>query len=369
MAVTWKRVISSGGGLCVSRLSCYIPSLQLCSSRGKHSVPWYLEHLSAQDKARIVRMSGSREDRGSILSNPGVTNVSKLSREDLCKHLAQNVIYREGPLVAISKPQGLTILGSPEEEVSLVSVLPDLQDLLQVKSELHVVRAAPKESSGLVLLSSCHVTTKHFEDFYMNCRKAHRSFMTFCAVTLGVPSPAEGEVSVAVKEKEIAGQILTIPVWDPSKGSLERREVKKTGTFYEVLASRHGCSLLQLQPTTVFRDQLLVHCTLKFCPVLGDHKYSSRVAKILGKDIYVPLEIAVPKTQVVDKKILQKMNFSSQLVHLMPLHLHLQRLLMPHDPPGKYPALLEAPPPPFFQRTVELLGLKTDSPSSKMFIL
>ncbi|KAM9326733.1 mitochondrial mRNA pseudouridine synthase RPUSD3 [Gastrophryne carolinensis] len=322
--------------------------------------PMYQEHLQEKHERRDSghkTRPKAQEEKYSILRNPGVPNLSKLSKGELCQHLTQNVVYREGPLVAISKPQGLPITGSSEGP-SVVSLLPDLQQSLQIQSELHIVKAAPKESSGLVLLSTCHVTTKHFEDFYAQCRKAGRQLTTFCAITLGAPNPEEGEIKIALKEEIIANIKQVIPVWDPSKGSLMRREVKETCTRYKVLHSVEGCSLLQLQPMTVFRDQLLVHCVLRFCPVLGDHTYSARVAKILGQNIYVPFDIALPKTQRVEEKLLAKMRYSSQQMHRMPLHLHLHQLLMPDDVPGKYPTHLTAPPPPFFQRTMELLGLQ-----------
>ncbi|KAM5148869.1 mitochondrial mRNA pseudouridine synthase RPUSD3 [Mantella aurantiaca] len=335
---------------------------QIPSTRREHSLPWYWDHmkgLEEEEKKKKKKSHKGRvaEGRCSILRSPGVVTASKLSKEQLCRHLTDNVIYREGPLLAINKPQGLTIAGN-SEEISLVSLLPDLQQLLQTRPELHIVKAAPKESSGLVLLSTCHVTTKRFEDFYSRCRKARKPLTTFWAITLGVPEPAEGDIKVALKEEQINDQILVIPVMDPSRGSKESREVKETHTHYKVLDSADGCSLLQLQPMTAFRDQLLVQCIQKFCPILGDHIYSARVAKVMGRDIYIPIDMALPKTQRVEEKILLKMHFSSQQMHRMPLHLHLQQLMMPQDPPGRYPTHIQAPPPPFFQRTMEHLGLQ-----------
>ncbi|XP_073448079.1 mitochondrial mRNA pseudouridine synthase RPUSD3 isoform X2 [Aquarana catesbeiana] len=244
MALPWKRIC-----LPVCGLIRHVAALQIPSTRKKHSVPWYQEVLQKPDKMKV-----QKEDQRSILRNPGIVTVGKLSKEELCQHLAQNVVYREGPLLAINKPQGLSIAGT-SEEISLVSILPDLQQLLEIKPELHVVKAAPKESSGLVLLSTCHVTTKHFEDFYSQCRKAKKPFTTFRAITLGVPDPAEGDVKVALKEEDIKDLRLVVPVTDPSRGSLERREVKETRTLYKVLDSADGCSLLQLQPMTEGRRE------------------------------------------------------------------------------------------------------------------
>ncbi|XP_075687790.1 mitochondrial mRNA pseudouridine synthase RPUSD3 [Rhinoderma darwinii] len=350
MAALYRHTAIRSGWRAVSGIG------SLGSVRTKSSAPWYQEHLEMEDKGQ-KSPSRIREQKSSILRKPGVTPVDKMSKESLCELLEQNVVYREGPLVAINKPQGLPITGSPEG-LSLVSILPELQQILQIKSDLHVVKAAPKESSGLVLLSTCHITTNKFEDFYAECRKSKRPITTFCAITLGVPSPTEGEIKVALKVENIGNLDLVVPVMHPSKGNLERREVKRTETWYKVLHYAEGCSLLQLQPKSVYKDQLLVHCTLKFCPILGDHTYSSRVAKILGENIYVSVDVATPKTQRIEEKILRRMHLTEQQVHQMPLHLHLQQLQMPDGPSGTHPTLLTAPPPPYFQRTMELLHLK-----------
>ncbi|XP_069592512.1 mitochondrial mRNA pseudouridine synthase RPUSD3 [Ranitomeya imitator] len=348
MAAVYRRL--RGGWTTVSRIGSRGCARGLCSA------PWYQEHLEMENKQHKPPRSPP-EVKPSILNSPGVVSVDSMSRESLCEHLAKNVVYMAGPLVAINKPQGLPITGNTEGN-SVMSVLSELQRTLQIKSELHVVKAAPKESSGLVLLSSCHVTTKKFEDFYSECRRSERPLATFWAVTLGVPSPPKGDIKVALKVETIGDLDLVAPEMHPSKGSLERRDVKRTETRYQVLRSAVGCSLLQLQPMSVFREQLLVHCTLQFCPILGDHTYSSRVAKVLGQNIFVPLDLATPRPQRIEEQILRRMRVPEQKVHRIPLHLHLQQLLMPDDPSAAHPTHLTAPPPPYFQRTMELLRLK-----------
>ncbi|XP_053326077.1 mitochondrial mRNA pseudouridine synthase RPUSD3 [Spea bombifrons] len=319
----------------------------------KNTESWYKTKLDVKDQRRKPRFATKEV---SILRDPGVVSLHNLTGDKLCELLTENVVYADGPVVAINKPQGLPITGSPEG-VSVSSLLPHLQHHLGIGSELHIVKAASKESSGLVLLSTCHTTTQQFEDFYAKCRKAQTPVTTYCAVTVGVPNPLEGEVKVALKVEQIGDQRLVVPVIHPTQGELERREVKRTETRYKVLDSADGCSLVQLQPMSVFQSQLLVHMTRLLCPVLGDHTYSSRVGRVLGQYIYVPLENAVPRTQLLEEKILRRMHFTQQQMHRMPLHLHLHQLLIPDKPDGKGSRLITAPPPPFYLRTLQLLGL------------
>jgi hypothetical protein len=55
-------------------------------------------------------------------------------------------------------------------------------------------------------------------------------------------------------------------------------------------------------------DGILVYCTKNLCPLLGDHRYSSRVQQILGKPV-LNLKNAMPKTQVSFIFILRKFFF------------------------------------------------------------
>ncbi|XP_069062348.1 mitochondrial mRNA pseudouridine synthase RPUSD3 [Pleurodeles waltl] len=290
----------------------------------------------------------------SILKEPGITDLRKLTKDDLVELLANSVVYKEGVLVAVNKPPGLSIAGM-QSEATLLSFLPDLAVRLGVSEELHVVKAATKESSGLVLLSSSHTTTKELEEFFIMSRKSKRPVSTYCAVTIGVPDP-EGEITVALKAETIGDHNLVIPVKYPSRGSLEKKEVKRTKTYYKVLNSSDGCALVQLQPMSAFQSQLQVHATMKLCPILGDHVYSARVGKVLGQPIFLPVEYALPRTQVLEENLLQKMHISKQQMDRMPLHLHLHQLLIPDGGPGST-RTVTAPLPPFFTRTLKLLGL------------
>ncbi|XP_014802187.1 PREDICTED: RNA pseudouridylate synthase domain-containing protein 3 [Calidris pugnax] len=86
------------------------------------------------------------------------------------------------------------------------------------------------------------------------------------------------------------------------------------------------------------------------CPALGDHQHSSRVGKVLGVPFLLPPEAAPTRTQVLDEELLSRLGLSSQQLQRLPLHLHLQQLLLPQGP-------LCAPLPPHFLRTLHRLGL------------
>ncbi|NXI40381.1 RUSD3 synthase, partial [Galbula dea] len=233
-----------------------------------------------------------------------------------------------GALLALSKPPGLPILGQ-SGELSLSVLLPSLRRSLGLPAELHVVKAPARECSGLVLLSSCHRATKQIQQFFTNARRKGQYPATYHAVTVGVPAETEGEIRTGLRWQQQGDTTMVVPVPVPGYRSLARKEVKSTLTRYRVLGAAGGCALLQLQPRTAFPEQLLVHLTLLLCPALGDHHHSSRVGRVLGVPFLLPPEAAPPRTQVLDEELVGRLGLSPQRLCHLPLHLHLQQLVLP----------------------------------------
>eukprot|EP00074_Homo_sapiens_P112678 XP_024309239.1 mitochondrial mRNA pseudouridine synthase RPUSD3 isoform X1 [Homo sapiens] len=242
---------------------------------------------------------GSCQRSGPLGDQPFAGLLPKnLSREELVDALRAAVVDRKGPLVTLNKPQGLPVTGKPGE-LTLFSVLPELSQSLGLREqELQVVRASGKESSGLVLLSSCPQTASRLQKYFTHARRAQRPTATYCAVTDGIPAASEGKIQAALKLEHIDGVNLTVPVKAPSRKDI-LEGVKKTLSHFRVVATGSGCALVQLQPLTVFSSQLQVHMVLQLCPVLGDHMYSARVGTVLGQRFLLPAENNKPQRQVL----------------------------------------------------------------------
>ncbi|XP_062487660.1 mitochondrial mRNA pseudouridine synthase RPUSD3 [Pezoporus occidentalis] len=272
-----------------------------------------------------------------------------LGPEETLGLLEASVVHREGAVLALSKPHGLPVLGRPGE-LSLAVLLPALRRRLGLPAELHVVKAPAREYSGLTLLSSCHRATEELQQFFTGARQRGQYPVTYRAVTVGVPAEPEGEIRTGLRWQQQGDTAVVVPVPAPGRGSLARKEVKNTLTRYRVLGAAGGCALLQLQPRTAFPEQLQVHLTLLLCPALGDHQHSSRVGRVLGVPFLLPPEPAAPRTQVLDEALLQRLGLSPQQVRHLPIHIHLQELVLPQGP-------IRAPPPLPFLRTLQRLGL------------
>ncbi|NXF78241.1 RUSD3 synthase, partial [Sclerurus mexicanus] len=233
-----------------------------------------------------------------------------------------------GALLALNKPPGLPVLGQ-SGELSLDVLLPALRRRLGLSAELHVVKAPAREYSGLVLLSSCYHTTKTLQQFFTNARQRGQYPATYRAITVGVPAETEGEIRTGLRWQQQGDTAVVVPVPAPGRRSMARKEVKSTLTHYRVLGAKGGCALLQLQPKTAFPEQLQVHLTLLLCPALGDHEHSSRVGRVLGVPFLLTPEATPSRTQVLDKELLSRLGLSPQQIHKLPLHIHLQELVLP----------------------------------------
>ncbi|XP_064237648.1 mitochondrial mRNA pseudouridine synthase RPUSD3 [Aotus nancymaae] len=301
---------------------------------------------------------GSRQRSGPLRDHPFPGLLPKnLSREELVDVLRAAVVDQKGPLVTLNKPQGLPVTGKPGE-LTLLSVLPELSQSLGLgERELQVVRASGKETSGLVLLSSCPQTTSRLQKFFIHARRAQRPTATYCAVTNGIPATSEGKIQTALKLEHIDGVNLSVPVKAPSRKDI-LEGVKKTLSHFRVLATGSGCALVQLQPLTVFASQLQVHMVLQLCPVLGDHTYSACVGTVLGQRFLLPSESTKRETQVLDEALLRRLHLTPSQAAQLPLHLHLHRLLLPGTRARDPPIELLAPLPPYFSRTLWCLGLR-----------
>ncbi|XP_068838717.1 mitochondrial mRNA pseudouridine synthase RPUSD3 isoform X2 [Capricornis sumatraensis] len=274
-------------------------------------------------------------------SFPGLLRPGTFSREELVDVLRASVVDRKG------KPGELTLL----------SVLPELSRSLGLgEQELQVVRASGKEASGLVLLSSCPQTASRLQKFFAHSQRARRPTATYCAVTDGIPVTSEGKIQAALKLEHIDGVNLVVPVQSPSRKDI-MEGVKRTLSHFRVVATGSGCALVQLQPLTVFPNQLQAHMALQLCPVLGDHTYSARVGTVLGQRFLLPVESTKPQRQVLDEALLGRLCLTASQAARLPLHLHLHCLRLPGTRPRDPPTELLAPLPSYFSRTLQCLGL------------
>ncbi|KFQ53699.1 RNA pseudouridylate synthase domain-containing protein 3, partial [Nestor notabilis] len=158
-----------------------------------------------------------------------------------------------------------------------------------------------RECSGLILLSGCHRVIEELQWFFTSALQRGQYPATYCFVPMGVPAEPEGKIHTGLCWQQQGGlKAVVVPqrVPVPGCGSLARKEVKNTLTWYQVLGATGGCALLQLQPKTSFPEQVPVHPMMLLWPALGYHQHSSWACKVLGLPFFLLTEPAPTHTQV-----------------------------------------------------------------------
>uniref|UniRef100_A0A8C4R4R9 RNA pseudouridine synthase D3 n=1 Tax=Eptatretus burgeri TaxID=7764 RepID=A0A8C4R4R9_EPTBU len=219
------------------------------------------------------------------------------SYENVLAHLVKHVLFRKGPLIALNKPIGLPLHGMEDDQVNVTSLLNDLAHRLSASTDLHIVKSAPKEQSGVLLLSECYDTSQKLEAAFKQARQQRQLLHTYWAVVIGIPNPPEGHINIALSEQLIGSHRLMVPVMNPSRGSLFKKEARKTHSSYQVRREGKGYCLLEMSPLTAQKHQLQVHVTKLLCSVLGDQMYGGRVRYILGHPTPIDPEIALQTPQ------------------------------------------------------------------------
>ena len=157
------------------------------------------------------------------------------------------VIYEDEHVLVLNKPSGILSMAKGE-----YCPEPTLEDYGLL------VHRLDRDTSGVVILAKDPATQtmlrKQFQD-----RKTHK---TYVAAVSGTPKLAEAMIDLPISRN----------LKRPTTFQVDQNG-KPAQTYYRVLASQNGKSLLELKPTTGRTHQLRVHLRYLGTPILGDPVY------------------------------------------------------------------------------------------------
>ena len=172
------------------------------------------------------------------------------------------VIYRDDWVVAINKPPGLAVQGGSGTSRHVDAMLGALRDL--GRERLRLVHRLDKDTSGVLLLANNAASATRLGAAFSGRAAAK----LYWAVTVGVPSPIEGQIDLSLSKEQGRGGERVVA---------ESPHGKRATTRYRVIETvGEKLALVALMPSTGRTHQLRVHMAAIRTPVLGDGKYGGK---------------------------------------------------------------------------------------------
>lgn len=264
--------------------------------------------LEAGQNVRVPPLPKSGGERSLQPSRPMVSESDAAS-------LRHMVIYRDDEVLAINKPAGLAVQGGSGIQRHLDGMLDALR--FGCRERPRLVHRLDKDTSGILLLGR----TASAAAALARAFKARETEKVYWAIVRGVPKPRAGRIDAPLAKTGGKGR---------EKARIDEDEGRRAITDFAVVENAgNQAAWLALRPVTGRTHQLRAHCAAIGTPILGDGKYGGREA------------------------FLQGLGLARQL------HLHARSIAITL-PAGKALSV-EAPLPPYFIQTMELLGFDTAS--------
>tara|TARA_B100001123_G_C15340882_1_gene1034828 strand:- start:2088 stop:3077 length:990 start_codon:yes stop_codon:yes gene_type:complete len=194
-------------------------------------------------------MSASRTD----MDRNQDSSISKVLTE-----IKNNILYRDGSLIAINKPSGLAVQGGSKTKIHLDMVLNNLT--FDQKTKPKLVHRLDKDTSGVLLLARTGLAARKMTQMFRN-QEVNK---VYWALVSGIPNKSEGVIEMPIKKfAGSGGEKVTA-----SSGG------RAAVTNYSVIENiGQKASWIKLRPLTGRTHQLRVHCKLLGTPIVGDVKY------------------------------------------------------------------------------------------------
>ena len=191
----------------------------------------------------------------------------------------EDIVWKQGSLVAVNKPAGLLVYGT--RGVTEDTVVPQITRLLKDRGEwkrgdrLLLVHRLDRDTSGLLLLARNTRTARFLEKqfFQREVKKRYRVLVE------GIPGMDRFRRVAAVAARRPPGESFA-GRGNAEAGSGHPREKKQDAvTEFKVLECYSGCSLLEATPSTGHTHQIRIHLAQLGHPVLGDMLYGTQTVR------------------------------------------------------------------------------------------
>ena len=187
--------------------------------------------------------------------------------------LLDRVLYRDGLMLVIDKPAGISVHAGPRGGLNLEAGFGALRYGLPHSPAL--AHRLDRDTSGCLVLARRRSALRRLNALFA----AGEIEKTYWAVVLGSPKADSGVVDLALQKLNRKDGWKMVA--DPSGQSAVTR--------WRLLGRGNGMSWLECKPQTGRTHQVRVHCAALGCPILGDPVYAAATNE--PRSIEAPLQL------------------------------------------------------------------------------
>ena len=266
------------------------------------------------EKGNAIRVPPFPAPKAGAADSMREETPAKLSAKDRA-FVQSLVLYEDDAVIVFSKPHGLAVQGGSKTERHLDGLMATFEKSGQ---KPRLVHRLDRDTSGVMIVGRTAAAAAHLAQEF----RRHTTQKLYWALTHGVPSPREGWIDAALKKQAAKGGRERMRVADEDDEDGQSAVTQ----FTTIDHAATEVAWLALRPETGRTHQIRAHCALIKCPIIGDPKYGGRDTKVRGA-----------------------------LEYKMHLHAAALRIVLP----GGQEMTFTAPPPPHFQKSLDIFGFKT----------
>jgi len=260
--------------------------------------------------------------------------------------LHKELVYADRDFMVFNKPYNLhCTTDRTNHQRSIEKYANDVKKLVYGPEEFgqrhpYIPLRLPKNVTGCTIIAK---TKGIVNDVLLEMAKNQLIGRVYLVIVIGKPGQQTGIIDIPIGESKVQSFSLN--------RKIERsvlKPVKPDGTYFGQRAVTHfhtiaysaetNTTLLQVQPLTNAKDQVLVHLADGLgTPVLGDHKHTSDFKARGGMDEkYIKRWYKMSMSQPLPVNICNRMNLKN-FIHgaKIPLHMHLHKMYIPGFAPER----------------------------------